>query len=498
MSLTHSNPVSANGDGKRQPGDSSPLPPPVGQDPGASTTDDTPFSADPPPVNLRPSEGPRPARTPAEPASPTGAKASTDPDAPTDPVVPPPPPAAEPSEPKRSVGGRWHATREWLYPCLRIVLVIVVVASLFVNGLRLLSFMMLAVAAIAAVVGAFRRSRRNTAKAELCHVRFNERKRIVGSFNTNGGSGKTTIICLMATLWAEISRKAICLADLNNNTGHAGERLGIREKTTIRVSNVYNKLRNPNELRRLVDELPTTKHRLHVIDREEEVIEKDRLRRPQVREVIGVLYRVFHSVFFDNGNDVIGEYEMAAADVVDVALLVANTGKPESLLDVARTISNFERNGIENLAARTIVVLCRPYPWPFKRWNTIPDLNPDTQVFYLPWDLHIKLVKFGRPLDFDKLRSRTKEALYDIALAVCDLAPPETGRLSPDDDTETWIDTVLADTPSKALVVYKSGDAPEEPAEVSELASGSDKPAVDPNPSDAEPPADVEPTTLPS
>ncbi len=150
-------------------------------------------------------------------------------------------------------------------------------------------------------------------------------------------------------------------------------------------------------------------------------------------------------MFIDNGNDVIGHYEMASMDESDVAIFVANTGKPESQIDVAKTMSNFERNGIPPLATRSIVVLCRPYPWPFSDKNELPGLNPDVPVFMLPWDRHLRYVRYGHPLDYSKLRRKTQEALLDIALELCRLTPITVEQLTPDQDAEAWINQILAE-----------------------------------------------------
>jgi len=379
----------------------------------------------------------------------------------------PPPAKKEPRVRRRTLAERWQAIREGLIPLLWIGFALILAVRVALIGKNPLGAILLfAIPAIIVwALKALRCSRQNAAKEKMLHECFNERKRIVGSFNTNGGSGKTTIICLIATVWAEFSRKDICLIDLNNNSGHAGERLGIRERRTIRVSNVHKQLLDPVALRNLTQELPTTDHRLVVIDREEEVVEKGRLSRLEVREVIHALFGNFHTIMLDNGNDSIGGYEMAAADEVNVALLVANTGKPESLLDVARTIQSFERNGIVDLKNRTIAVLCRPYPWPFQSWNELKGLDPDVPVFHLPWDLHIKLVKLGRPLNFHKLRPRTKEALYNIALAICALAPAVNERLSPDLEAEEWIQKVLENSPfSPPLPETRHKGYPSEPS----------------------------------
>ena len=232
-----------------------------------------------------------------------------------------------------------------------------------------------------------------------------------------GGVGKTTMTTTLGSTFASLRGDRVIAVDANPDRGTLSQKIPLETTATVR-----HLLRDANRVRRYSDVRAYTSQgpsRLEVLASEQDPAVSEAFSEIDYRRTVTLLEHFYNVVLTDCGTGLMHSAMKGVLDVAD-SLLIVSSASIDGARSASATLDWLDAHGYRDLVSRSVAVINY-----VRRSSGNVDLDRVSDHFAarcravvrLPFDPHLEE---GAEIELDKLASRTRAALLELAATVAD------------------------------------------------------------------------------
>ena len=239
----------------------------------------------------------------------------------------------------------------------------------------------------------------------------------IAMLSLKGGVGKTTMTTTLGSTFASLRGDRVIAVDANPDRGTLSQKIPLETTATVR-----HLLRDANRVRRYSDVRAYTSQgpsRLEVLASEQDPAVSEAFSEIDYRRTVTLLEHFYNVVLTDCGTGLMHSAMKGVLDVAD-SLLIVSSASIDGARSASATLDWLDAHGYRDLVSRSVAVINY-----VRRSSGNVDLDRVSDHFAarcravvrLPFDPHLEE---GAEIELDKLASRTRAALLELAATVAD------------------------------------------------------------------------------
>ena len=239
----------------------------------------------------------------------------------------------------------------------------------------------------------------------------------IAMLSLKGGVGKTTMTTTLGSTFASLRGDRVIAVDANPDRGTLSQKIPLETTATVR-----HLLRDANRVRRYSDVRAYTSQgpsRLEVLASEQDPAVSEAFSEVDYRRTVTLLEHFYNVVLTDCGTGLMHSAMKGVLDVAD-SLLIVSSASIDGARSASATLDWLDAHGYRDLVSRSVAVINY-----VRRSSGNVDLDRVSDHFAarcravvrLPFDPHLEE---GAEIELDKLASRTRAALLELAATVAD------------------------------------------------------------------------------
>ncbi|TDQ46682.1 MinD-like ATPase involved in chromosome partitioning or flagellar assembly [Actinomycetospora succinea] len=239
----------------------------------------------------------------------------------------------------------------------------------------------------------------------------------IAMLSLKGGVGKTTMTTTLGSTFASLRGDRVIAVDANPDRGTLSQKIPLETTATVR-----HLLRDANRVRRYSDVRAYTSQgpsRLEILASEQDPAVSEAFSEVDYRRTVTLLEHFYNVVLTDCGTGLMHSAMKGVLDVAD-SLLIVSSASIDGARSASATLDWLDAHGYRDLVSRSVAVINY-----VRRSSGNVDLDRVSDHFAarcravvrLPFDPHLEE---GAEIELDKLASRTRAALLELAATVAD------------------------------------------------------------------------------
>ncbi|MFC5142197.1 MinD/ParA family protein [Actinomycetospora rhizophila] len=239
----------------------------------------------------------------------------------------------------------------------------------------------------------------------------------IAMLSLKGGVGKTTMTTTLGSTFASLRGDRVIAVDANPDRGTLSQKIPLETTATVR-----HLLRDADRVRRYSDVRAYTSQgpsRLEVLASEQDPAVSEAFSEVDYRRTVTLLEHFYNVVLTDCGTGLMHSAMKGVLDVAD-SLLIVSSASIDGARSASATLDWLDAHGYRDLVSRSVAVINY-----VRRSSGNVDLDRVSDHFAarcravvrLPFDPHLEE---GAEIELDKLASRTRAALLELAATVAD------------------------------------------------------------------------------
>ena len=239
----------------------------------------------------------------------------------------------------------------------------------------------------------------------------------IAMLSLKGGVGKTTMTTTLGSTFASLRGDRVIAVDANPDRGTLSQKIPLETTATVR-----HLLRDANRVRRYSDVRAYTSQgpsRLEILASEQDPAVSEAFSEIDYRRTVTLLEHFYNVVLTDCGTGLMHSAMKGVLDVAD-SLLIVSSASIDGARSASATLDWLDAHGYRDLVSRSVAVINY-----VRRSSGNVDLDRVSDHFAarcravvrLPFDPHLEE---GAEIELDKLASRTRAALLELAATVAD------------------------------------------------------------------------------
>ncbi|MDD7965947.1 AAA family ATPase [Actinomycetospora lemnae] len=239
----------------------------------------------------------------------------------------------------------------------------------------------------------------------------------IAMLSLKGGVGKTTMTTTLGSTFASLRGDRVIAVDANPDRGTLSQKIPLETTATVR-----HLLRDADRVRRYSDVRAYTSQgpsRLEILASEQDPAVSEAFSEVDYRRTVTLLEHFYNVVLTDCGTGLMHSAMKGVLDVAD-SLLIVSSASIDGARSASATLDWLDAHGYRDLVSRSVAVINY-----VRRSSGNVDLDRVSDHFAarcravvrLPFDPHLEE---GAEIELDKLASRTRAALLELAATVAD------------------------------------------------------------------------------
>ncbi|GAA4812462.1 MinD/ParA family protein [Actinomycetospora chlora] len=239
----------------------------------------------------------------------------------------------------------------------------------------------------------------------------------IAMLSLKGGVGKTTMTTTLGSTFASLRGDRVIAVDANPDRGTLSQKIPLETTATVR-----HLLRDANRVRRYSDVRAYTSQgpsRLEILASEQDPAVSEAFSEVDYRRTVTLLEHFYNVVLTDCGTGLMHSAMKGVLDVAD-SLLIVSSASIDGARSASATLDWLDAHGYRDLVSRSVAVINY-----VRRSSGNVDLDRVADHFAarcravvrMPFDPHLEE---GAEIELEKLSSRTRSALLELAATVAD------------------------------------------------------------------------------
>ena len=239
----------------------------------------------------------------------------------------------------------------------------------------------------------------------------------IAMLSLKGGVGKTTMTTTLGSTFASLRGDRVIAVDANPDRGTLSQKIPLETTATVRhLLRDVNRVRRYSDVRAYTSQGPS---RLEVLASEQDPAVSEAFSEVDYRRTVTLLEHFYNVVLTDCGTGLMHSAMKGVLDVAD-SLLIVSSASIDGARSASATLDWLDAHGYRDLVSRSVAVINY-----VRRSSGNVDLDRVSDHFAarcravvrLPFDPHLEE---GAEIELDKLASRTRAALLELAATVAD------------------------------------------------------------------------------
>jgi MinD-like ATPase involved in chromosome partitioning or flagellar assembly len=242
----------------------------------------------------------------------------------------------------------------------------------------------------------------------------------VAVLSLKGGVGKTTTTATLGSTFASVRGDRVIAIDANPDRGTLSQKVPLETPATVR-----NLLRDEATIEKYSDVRGYTsqsRHRLEVLASDSDPAVSEAFSGEDYTRTVTMLEKFYSIVLTDCGTGLMHSAMTAVLEQAD-SLIVVSSGSVDGARSASATLDWLDAHGHSALVSNAVAVInaVRPGSGKVDLPRVVEHFEQRCRtVRLIPFDPHLEE---GAEIDLDRLRSGTRDALFELAAAVADDFP---------------------------------------------------------------------------
>ncbi|MDV6268090.1 MinD/ParA family ATP-binding protein [Rhodococcus globerulus] len=242
----------------------------------------------------------------------------------------------------------------------------------------------------------------------------------VAVLSLKGGVGKTTTTATLGSTFASVRGDRVIAIDANPDRGTLSQKVPLETPATVR-----NLLRDEATIEKYSDVRGYTsqsRHRLEVLASDSDPAVSEAFSGEDYTRTVTMLEKFYSIVLTDCGTGLMHSAMTAVLEQAD-SLIVVSSGSVDGARSASATLDWLDAHGHSALVSNAVAVInaVRPGSGKVDLPRVVEHFEQRCRtVRLIPFDPHLEE---GAEVDLDRLRSGTRDALFELAAAVADDFP---------------------------------------------------------------------------
>lgn len=239
----------------------------------------------------------------------------------------------------------------------------------------------------------------------------------IAALSLKGGVGKTVTAALLGATFASLRGDRVVALDANPDRGTLSQRVPLETSATVRhLLEDADRITRYSDVRAYTSQAPS---RLEVLASEQDPAVSRAFSREDYWKAVDLLARHHNIIITDCGTGLLHDALQGTIAVAD-ALLIVSSPAIDGARSAWATLDWLEAHGYSELVRRSVTVINGVRP---RRGNVDVEqvcsqfARRCREVVRIPFDRHLDE---GGVIDLDRLATRTRDALLDLAAVVSD------------------------------------------------------------------------------